>query len=92
MVRPPYPVAVRLCGIAAEHWGALDAHYYQINLLKLRPHRFANLVWAWFVSRLSAEDYSSAIEALYEPLPWQSADSQYAVELESESFAQWQNG
>jgi hypothetical protein len=86
VVRPPYPVAVRLCLIAAERWAELDAAYYQIRLLRERPHRFANLVYSWCIERVEPDKLDDWLSELNELLPWQDADSAAAVDMESESF------
>lgn len=92
MVRPPYQVAVRLCGLAADRWPQIDAAYYQINLLRLKPHRFANLVYAWAVERVAHDDLADWENDLIELLPWQDADSEAGAELESDSFMSMMNG
>lgn len=91
MVRPPYPVAVRLCVIASDRWPELDAAYYQINLLKQKPHRFANLVLAWVLSWADPEKVDEWLDSIAEPLPWQDMDSEAAIEHESASFMDMMN-
>lgn len=88
MVRPPYPVVVNLCAIAAQHWGLIDAAYYQINppLLRQKPHRFANLVYAWAIERVPPDKIDEWLTELNDLLPWQTSASEAAVELESASF------
>lgn len=86
MVRPPYQLAVRLCGIAAEMWPQIDAAYYQVELLTLRPHRILNLVYAWCLERIDPEGLDSWLDEMRDLLPWQSADSEAGAMLESESF------
>lgn len=86
MVRPPYPAAVRLCTIAAVRWAELDAAYYQINLLRLRPHRFANLVYSWAITLVEPDKFEEWVFDLNDLLPWQDSTSEAAAELESQSF------
>ena len=86
MVRPPYPAAVRLCSIASERWAELDAAYYQINLLRQRPHRFLNLVYSWCIERVEHDKLDDWLNELNDLLPWQDSSSEAAVNLESESF------
>ncbi len=86
MVRPPYPVAVRLCGIGAHRWAEIESAYYQVNLLRLPPHSFVNRVWTWAIERVASDKLDDWKAELGELLPWQDADSEAAVELESESF------
>lgn len=86
MVRPPYPAVVRLLDIAAGRWAELDAAYYQINLLKQRPHRLLNLVYSWCIERVEPDKLDEWIVELNDLLPWQSVASEAAVNLESESF------
>lgn len=77
---------MRLCRIAADHWGALSSHYYQINLLRQKPYRFASLVLAWAVERVEHGKLDAWLQDLNELLEWQDADSEAAIDLESESF------
>lgn len=88
MVRPPYPVAVRLCGIAAERWAELDAVYHAspTPLLRMPPHRYLNMVYSWCIERIEADKLEDWLVELADLLPWQDADSEAAVNLESESF------
>ncbi len=86
MVRPPYPAVVRLCALASDRWAELDAAYYQTNLLRLRPHRFTNLVYAWAIERVKSDELDDWKNELLDLLPWQDVDSEAAVNLESESF------
>lgn len=88
MVRSPYQVAVRLCGLAADRWPELDAAYYAINppLLRQRPHRFANLVYAWCIERVAPDKLDDWMAELEDLLPWQDSTSEAAVNAESESF------
>lgn len=86
MVRTPYPAAVRLCEYAVACWPQLDAAYYQTNLLKRSPHSLLNLVYSWVVERIPHDKYDEWHQELVDLLPWQSADSEAAVELESASF------
>lgn len=79
-------MAVRLCTLAAERWPELDAAYYQIALLRQRPHRFLNLVYSWCIERVPADDLDDWKAELTELLPWQDVNSEAAVNLESESF------
>ena len=86
MVRPPYPVAVRLCWLAADHWPRLDAAYHLIDLRRQRPARFADLVWAWCVNNTASDKIDEWLNELVDLLPWQDVLSEAAVNLESDSF------
>jgi uncharacterized linocin/CFP29 family protein len=86
VVRPPYPAAVRLCGIAADRWEQIDAAYYQINLLRIPAYRFVGLVYAWAIERVPHDKLDEWKADLNELLPWQDGESEAAVEMESESF------
>jgi hypothetical protein len=86
VVRPPYPVAVRLCGIAADKWALIDAAYYQINLLREKPYRFLNMVYSWCIERVAPEKLDDWIAELHELLPWQDAQGEAGAEIESDSF------
>jgi hypothetical protein len=54
--------------------------------LRLRPHRFANLVYAWCIERVAPDNLDKWHTELNDLLPWQDTDSAAAEELESESF------
>lgn len=86
VVRPPYPVVVRLCALAAERWPEIRTAYYQINLLRLRPHDYLNFVYTWCVERVEADKLDDWLADLHDLLPWQDATSEAAVNMESESF------
>ena len=87
MVCHPYGTAVRLCGIAADRWPELEASYYQIdNLLKLRPRKFINLVYAWCLERVPGDKLDEWKADLADIQPWQDSTSEAAANLESESF------
>ena len=86
MVLTPYAAALRLCCIAAERWAELEAAYYQINLLRQRPRRFGNLVYAWAIERVEPEKLEEWQADLIDLLPWQDSSSEAAANLESESF------
>ena len=86
MVRTPYRVALRLCVIASERWDEIVAAYYQIDIVRLRPHKFASLVYAWCVERVPEDKFDEWWADLNDVLPWESADSEAAAELESASF------
>lgn len=86
MVRPPYPVVVRLCDLAAQRWSELDAAYYQISLIRQKPHRYLNLVYAWAIERVPPDDLEEWLTDLADLLPWQDSSSAAATDLESKSF------
>lgn len=86
MVRHPYPAAVRLCVIAADRWPELVSAYYQIDLVRQRPHRFASLVYGWCVERVEEGKLDDWKAELVDLLPWQDTASEAAIELESQSF------
>jgi len=91
VVRQPYPVAVRLCWVLGERWPEIDAAYYQIRLLRERPHRLANLVYTWCVERIGDQEaLDEWKQELVDLLPWQDAQSEAAAESESESFMDMQ--
>jgi hypothetical protein len=65
----------------------LDAAYFQIDLVRQRPHRFANLVYAWCVERVDPERLEEWQLELADLLPWQEdAESAAAAAAESDSF------
>jgi hypothetical protein len=77
---------VRLCAIASERWAEIDAAYYQINLLRQKPHRFASMVYAWAIERVESDNLDDWLTELRDLLPWQDSTSETAVDLESQSF------
>lgn len=91
MVRPPYPTVLRLCSYAAVKWPEIEASYYQINLFKEKPSRFIRLVYAWFLQRIDPEKRDEFDMELAEMMPWQSTDTDAAIDIESESFAAFMN-
>lgn len=87
MVRwTPYPAIVRLCTIAAERWAELDSAYYPNKILREKPYRYLNLVYSWCIERVDPDKLDDWLVELNDLLPWQDADSEAAVNLESESF------
>jgi hypothetical protein len=93
VVRPPYPVAVRLCSLTAERWAELDTAYRDLprGLIREKPHRLANFVYSWCIERVEPDKLDDWIVMLNDLLPWQDPEtSEAAVNLESESFFQMQ--
>lgn len=86
MVRTPYQAVHRLCEHTVILWPRLVAAYYQKNLLKCRPHELLNLVYSWVIENYPSDKLEEWHEELTELLPWQDADSEAAIELESASF------
>jgi hypothetical protein len=88
VVRTPYPAAVRLCYIAAERWAEIATSYYRPghSLLRERPHQLLNLVYSWCIERVDPDKLDEWLIELHELLEWQDADSETAINLESESF------
>jgi hypothetical protein len=88
-VEAPYQVAVRLYAIAAGRWAELDAEYASIDMIRLPPHRFLNLVFAWCVRRFhKQEDLEQWMFQLEQPLPGdeKKKPSQTDLQAESDSF------
>lgn len=67
-------------------WPLIEASYYQIDLLRQKPNRFLNLVYAWLIERVPADKIEDSLAELREPLDWQDLDSTYVESLESDSF------
>lgn len=67
-------------------WPLIEASYYQIDLLRQKPNRFLNLVYAWAIERVPSDKVEDWLVELAEPLEWQSLDSTYVENLESDSF------
>lgn len=93
MVRPPYPVVVRLCTIAAERWDEIDAEYHALPVPLLRQplHRFAGLIWAWCIVRVEHDKIEEWEQEMNDLLPWQDSTSEAAVNAESDSFMAMMN-
>jgi hypothetical protein len=85
--RPPYQVALRLLGIAAERWAEIEAHYYQVDLLRLPPHKFFNHLWAWCVSQFhDPEKYEEWVFQMESPLEGQTLPTAGNLAADAESF------
>jgi hypothetical protein len=56
------------------------------DLLRLRPHKFLSLVYAWAIERVDPDKLDDWLLELNDLLPWQDAQSQAAADLESASF------
>ena len=87
--RPPYPAALRLYAIAEERWAEIEAHYIQVDILRIAPAKFLNAVYAWCVRFMQGEDREKWDMMLTAPLPGterrvQASESQ--VEAEGASF------
>lgn len=86
MVRPPYPVVVRLCVYASERWDEIDTAYYPSQILREKPYRFAGLVYTWCIERVPHDKIEEWVQELNDLLPWQDATSEAAIQAESDSF------
>lgn len=81
---PPYPAALRLYSIAAEHWAVIDASYPAVDLIRFRPHRFLNFIYAWCLTRIPPEEVEEWIRVLNEPLPGKPRKKPTQTEIEDE--------
>lgn len=88
MVRPPYPVAVRLCWIAALRWDQIESHYHAttIPLLRLTPAAFAGRIYSWAIERVEHDKLDEWEQDMIDLLPWQDSTSAAAEDIESASF------
>jgi len=88
VVRPPYPVAVRLCIILSERWPEIEAAYHASPrpLLRLSPPSILNYVYTWCIERVPHDDLDQWLEDLVDLLPWQDSTSAAAEAVESASF------
>lgn len=77
---------MRLCALATMEWPRIEAAYYNIDLLKVSPRKFVNLVFAWWLEHIDPAKYEERMQDLQEPLPWQDSTSLAAEEIESDSF------
>jgi hypothetical protein len=87
VVRPPYPVVLRLYAIAVERWAELDATYASIDLIRLPPHRFLNLVWTWCLEHLPADKKEEWLYQMSSPLPGQEKKKPSASEIDADGEA-----
>jgi hypothetical protein len=86
VVRPPYTAVVRLYSVADARYAEIEAAYYQIDLMRVRPRKFINLVYAWCVARVAHDDYEKWHTELHDLLPWQDSNTAAAANMEAESF------
>lgn len=88
-----YGAVLRLFGIAALHWRAIDGSCARegVDPLDLDLTRFLNLVLSWTQEHTSAEDWEAVEEEIFAPLAAGLRDpdnvSQSVVENEMELFA-----
>ena len=87
MVRPPYPVVVRLYYIAGRHWPYLDAAYPGVDLVRLPCNRFLNYVYVWLMERTKEEDRERVDYELNKPIPGMELNSPSAAAAEDEALA-----
>lgn len=80
--RAPYPVAVRLYGVAAAYWPEIDGYAAlrgSGSLLNLSPDRFCNAVYAWCVERVEdREQFDAQLTAPYAGRSAVTADDELA--------------
>ena len=77
---------VRLAAVASSVWPQLEAHYYQIDLLKLRGAKLLNLVYVWYLQTIPSDKIQEVLTELDDLLPWEDSTSAAAEEIESASF------
>lgn len=65
----PYRRALRLHLIADDNWHAVEARYYQIELMRVSPRKFCSLVYAWLIEHADEEKRQEIDKLLDEPLP-----------------------
>lgn len=90
MVRPPYEAAVRLSAAAIGNWDALDGYHsgQGVDLLRLPPSRFFNVVMYWVASRI--ENPEVWLGRLADPLPGRARRrSEVVAQQEAQDFAQF---
>lgn len=88
MVRPPYPIALRLYAIAAARWEEVDAAYTPLDLIRETPHRFCGLVYGWCVKHMDEERREQFDYDLSAPLPGREAAPpvEAVAEIEGNAF------
>lgn len=87
VVRPPYPVALRLYLIAAQRWPEVDAAYASVDLIRFPPHRFLNCVQKWCLDRVEPDKQEEWWYQMNLPLPGREKKASPAqIEDEGEGF------
>lgn len=87
MDRTPYQVVLRLYLLAEGFWEVLDAHFYQINLMGLEPHRLCNLIFGWARTLIPPDKWEMFEMELTSPLPGTEAKpSETEIEEEGQLF------
>jgi hypothetical protein len=87
VVRTPYPVVLRLYVLAEDYWEILSAHFYQIDLMKLEPHRLLTLIYGWIKTLISPDDWEMFEMELTSPLPGKEGQpSETEMEQEGDLF------
>jgi hypothetical protein len=56
VVGKPYTVAQHLFGYAAQYWVDIDGSHPGVDLLRLRPSRFFNVVHHWLRQRVEDKE------------------------------------
>ena len=73
VVRKPYRAVVRLYAVAGAHWRIIDGTHPGVDLIRLPPRRFCNVVYTWAIRNITKEEDLAQFDYhLYEePLPWE---------------------
>ena len=87
MDRTPYPAALRLYAIADERWAEIEAHYIQVDILRIAPAKFLNAVYAWCVRFMQPDDREKWDMMLTAPLPGGRPARASDTEVEAEGAA-----
>lgn len=79
---------MRLCSLGATYWPQISAYYHasRTPLLRMPSHEYLNMVYSWLIERVPHDKLDDWLTELHDLLPWQDADSEAAIEMESEAF------
>lgn len=77
---------MRLYTILSDYYAQIEAHYYTVDLLRVPKRKLLNMVYAWVIERVPHDKLDEWHRDLADLLPWQSGESEAAIEAESDSF------
>jgi hypothetical protein len=77
---------VRLYTILADRFPQIEAHYYNIDILRVPKRKLLNMVYAWAIERVPHDKIEEWERELVDLLPWQDGTSEAAEQAESDSF------
>jgi hypothetical protein len=87
VVRPPYPVTVRLTLIAGERWPEIDGEtaLKGVDLTRIPLDRYLNAIYVWCLERIEPDKRDQWLFQLAQPIPGREVPVD--VEAEMDDFA-----